>query len=213
MPKQHIKICGLTSNEAVEACASTGCGLTGFIAHPPSPRHLSSNDMQACRRYVAPNARAVLVTVNATDAVLDEYIEAVNPDMLQLHGNESPERCTFLKRRYHLPIIKAFGVSSAQDLEDSKAYHQDVDMLLLDTKNQDGSSGGTGRTFDWSLLQHYAPPLPFFLSGGLGIENIQQAQALNITPYMDVSSALESSKGIKDPRKIIKFMEQINAIG
>jgi phosphoribosylanthranilate isomerase len=209
---QSVKICGLTTPEAVIACGETGCGFAGFIAHPLSPRHLTPERYADLIRRLPPTTRSVLVTVDADDAILDNYIHAAAPTLLQLHGNESPDRCREIATRFHLPIIKAFGIATARDLHATTLYHDTVTMLLLDSKRADGSSGGVGAAFDWSALQDFFSPLPWFLSGGIGLSNIDFAMRDINPPFIDVSSHLEFTKGIKDPHKIRHFMNHISAL-
>ena len=212
MNPERIKICGITTREAVMACNAAGCGFAGFIAHPASPRYLSAQAMQPlCQILIAPT-RSVAVTVDASDAVLDSYVESVAPDLLQLHGSESPARCLELKMRYGLPIIKAAGITSTTDIAALESYYEVADMLLLDSKRQDGSSGGVGAPFNWEIAHGFAPPLPWFLSGGISIENVADAMREVNPPFLDVSSALESEKGIKDVGKIRGFMNHIHTL-
>lgn len=209
---ERIKICGLTTQAAIIACNDTACGFAGFITHPPSARYVSPELAQELRILLNPSISCVLVSVDATDAVLETYIQRVAPDMLQLHGNESPERCGQLSARYGLPIIKAFGIRSLQDLQAIKPYTDCVDMLLLDSCHANGSSGGVGIPFDWKLLSGFTATLPWFLSGGIGLENIADAINTVNPPYIDVSSALECLKGVKDIFKIRDFMNHIHTL-
>jgi phosphoribosylanthranilate isomerase len=211
MRPHQIKICGLTTPEAVTTCAATECGFAGFIAYPFSPRHLTPEGMAELTALLPAATRSVLVTVNANDDWLEYYINTATPSILQLHGEESPERCLALKNRFQLPLIKAFGIEKREDLDTIPAYALAVDMVLLDTKLPSGASGGTGKAFDWLLLENFAPSLPWFLSGGIGVHNLTQALSTN-APLLDVSSLLESSKGIKDIAKIRDFMKQIDGV-
>ena len=165
--------------------------------------------MRHVRSSLNASIRAVLVTVNAGDDTLDSYIKAASPDMLQLHGSETPSRCLELSARYHLPIIKAFGIATPDDLLIIRSYEDSADILLLDSKRSDGSSGGAGSIFDWPVLRDFITPLPWFLSGGIGIRNIDEAMQEVHPPFIDISSSLELEKGIKDPEKIRGFMNHI----
>jgi phosphoribosylanthranilate isomerase len=212
MKRAQIKICGLTTEEAVHAVVVEGCGYAGFIAHPPSPRHLLPEAMAALTTLLPASTRSVLVTANASDTMLAHYIDAASPALLQLHGEETPERCHAVRTHFGLPIIKAIGVTGAEDVACADVYTSVVDILLFDTKLPDGSSGGTGVPFDWGLLAEYRPNLPWFLSGGIGVHNVQAAVAQASPPLLDVSSALESTKGIKDIGKIRDFMQRVDTV-
>ena len=205
-----IKLCGLTTIEAVKASHHPHVHYNGFIAYSPSPRHLDSAQMEKCRRYVASHAKAVLVTVNATDDLLDQYVEAVKPDILQLHGNESIDRCNAIKQRYKLPLIKAIGIKTQNDLAELSFYKDTSDVLLLDTARADGTSGGTGQSFNWSWLDEAPLPPRTFLSGGINTSNLDKA--LNYSSFIDVSSSLETQKGIKDITKMSAFLKKLDAL-
>jgi phosphoribosylanthranilate isomerase len=212
MQRKCVKICGLTTVDAVRLCSDTGCGYAGFIAVPTSPRYVTYEQMAVLTSLLASTTQSVLVTVDATDALLETYISTTKPDMLQLHGSETPERCTQLAQRFGLPIIKAIGIATATDIATATAYQDVVDMLLLDTKLPGGASGGTGIAFDWSWLHGVTFPIPWFLSGGIGEHNVADAMRQLHPPLLDVSSALESSPGIKDTNKINSFMQQIDGL-
>jgi phosphoribosylanthranilate isomerase len=212
MKRAQIKICGLTSAEAVHAVALEGCGYAGFISYPPSPRYLSAEAMAALTTRLPPSTQSVLVTVNASDDMLSPLIRAASPALLQLHGNETPERCRDVRLRYGLPVIKAIGVTTAEDIAHAHAYISAADMLLFDTKLPDGASGGTGVPFDWTLLNHHHFTLPWFLSGGIGAHNVQAAITQAHPPLLDVSSMLESTKISKDVTKIRDFMRHVDTL-
>lgn len=210
--RNTIKICGLTTPDAVDACVEGGIGFTGFIACERSVRHLTPPRMAALMERVPASIRRVMVSVDMPDDTLASYIDACRPDMLQLHGAETPERCAQLSERYGLPIIKALGIASTEDAARLAAYAPSAAMLLADSKRADGSSGGTGQAFDWSALEGFAPPCPWFLSGGIGAENLTAAIDATNAPLLDVSSALESSPGIKDPSRIRAFLTLADAL-
>jgi phosphoribosylanthranilate isomerase len=153
--------------------------------------------------------RTVLVTVDATDETLHRYVTHCTPDLLQLHGQESPARCAELRQRLDTSVIKAAGIASTADLEALSTYAGHVDYLLLDSRRADGSSGGTGQPFNWALLADMSLPCPWFLSGGLGADNISEALTTTRAHYIDVSSRLEHRKGVKSPEQIKHFMSQI----
>ncbi len=213
MKRLQVKICGLTSADAVQCCAEEGIGFAGFIAVERSPRYITTTQAKALRAYIGETMQPVLVTVDADDALLDSYMEALQPRLLQLHGKESPEHCLALQQRYGLPIIKAIAVAGAQDIHKAVTmYHDAVDYLLFDTKRTDGGSGGSGKVFDWSALDKTDIPLPWFLSGGLHAGNVSEAVQRTSPPYLDVSSGLESAPGVKDLEKIRHFLRVVDGL-
>lgn len=213
------KICGLKTFDAIETALDHGATHLGFIFFEKSPRHITPQDAGACVRHAkayAKNKRlhapiCVAVTVNADDDYLTEITRDMQPDMLQLHGSETPERAQSLKARYGLPLIKAFAVRAADDLGQVEAFKQSIDLFLFDAKPPKGSDlpGGNGVSFDWSLLKHLDPSLQYMLSGGLNEGNIQEALAIANPPGIDMSSGVESAPGIKDPKKIAAFLAQL----
>lgn len=211
------KICGLKTFDAIETALDHGATHLGFIFYPKSPRHISPEDAGACvhqaKAYAAQKGLnaplCVAVTVNANDDYLEEIINKMAPDVLQLHGSETPERAVALQARYGLPLIKAFAVREAADLDQINAYKDIIDLFLFDAKPPKGSDlpGGNGVSFDWSLLKHLDPSLQYMLSGGLNDGNIADALAIANPPGIDMSSGVESAPGIKDPKKIAAFLE------
>lgn len=213
------KICGLKTFDAIETALDHGATHLGFIFFEKSPRHITPQDAGACVRHAKAYAKkkrlhapiCVAVTVNADDDYLTEITRDMQPDMLQLHGSETPERAQSLKARYGLPLIKAFAVRAADDLGQVEAFKQSIDLFLFDAKPPKGSDlpGGNGVSFDWSLLKHLDPSLQYMLSGGLNEGNIQEALAIANPPGIDMSSGVESAPGIKDPKKIAAFLAQL----
>lgn len=201
-----IKNCGLSAVDAVEASIAHGAHYLGFIHYEPSVRHVSAAFMAELSAHVPSHIQRVAVVVDADNNTLNHLISTASPDILQLHGDESIERVEDIKQRYKLPIIKAIGIATAQDVERALAYEAHVDHLLLDTKD-DAQKGGTGRSFDWTLLQGVAFTKPWLLSGGLNASNVVEALSKTAAPMVDVSSGIESSRGIKDLEKIKLFNE------
>ena len=159
-----IKICGLKTDEALAAALAGGASHVGFIFFPKSPRNISPEEAGRLRKAIQGKALAVAVTVDADDAFLDAIVEAMAPDMLQLHGHESPARVAEVKARYGLPVIKAFSISNAADLKAIKAYVGIADRFLFDAKPPKGAElpGGNGVAFDWRLLEGHDGRLPAF---------------------------------------------------
>ncbi len=206
----RIKICGLTSSDAVQAAVKQDVDYLGFIFHPTSPRNVSPQQAAELTKHIPDDIASVAVTVNADDETMGAIISAMRPTMLQLHGAESPERIQTLKQRYGLPVIKAISVATHEDMEQVATYADSADMLLFDTKSPDLSiAGGTGQVFDWTILGKQAIPLPWFLSGGLSFENIAQALRVTKARYLDISSSLESAPGVKSVAKINELMQHV----
>ncbi len=154
---------------------------------------------------------AVAVTVDADDEALDEIVKTVRPDMLQLHGGETPERVRFLKERYNLPVMKAFSIREAGDLEAIAPYRGIADRFLFDAKPPKGSElpGGNGISFDWNLLAALDADIDYMLSGGLNADNIAEALLKTGAPGIDISSGVECAPGEKDVRLIENFFQAV----
>ncbi|WP_127090376.1 phosphoribosylanthranilate isomerase [Aquabacter cavernae] len=203
-----IKICGVNTPAALEAALAAGADMVGFVSFPKSPRHLEPEAMGALARAVEGRARMVLLTVDASDAQLETLIAAAGPDILQLHGHESPERVAEIRARFARPVMKAISVRTAQDLDVVPAYAAVSDLLLFDAKPDPGAllPGGNGRPFDWDLLRSLDPGRPVMLSGGLDPDNVSQALVRIRVDGIDVSSGVESAPGVKSPEKIAAFV-------
>lgn len=194
-----VKLCGLRRPEDVEAALRAGADDLGFIFYPASKRNLPLEDARILRALIPSQRRAVAVVVNPDDDLLKEILSVFRPDMLQLHGEESPNRTQEIRQRFGLPVIKAIAVKDAADVDAAHAYADAADALLFDTKAPDGRSGGTGQAFDWTLLRGFESPLPWYLSGGLGPDNVADALRLTGARRVDASSRLEATPGMKDP--------------
>ncbi len=209
----HIKICGLTSLEAVEAVLARGGPEIGFVHFAKSPRHLSLDRMAALRAAVGSRAGVAVVTVDPDDDLLDALVATVRPDTIQLHGHETTDRVRDVAARTGLAVMKAVSIRTHDDLAAIPAYSAVADRLLLDAKAPEGADlpGGNGQTFDWSLLSGFSPDTPYMLSGGLTADNVGQALA-RLHPYgLDVSSGVESSPGVKDIGRIDAFFDAVAA--
>ncbi|UWF58891.1 phosphoribosylanthranilate isomerase [Brucella sp. 2716] len=206
-----IKICGLKTPEAVAAALDGGATHIGFIFFPKSPRHITPDAAARLRAAATGRAGAVAVTVDADDETLDEIVKTVRPDMLQLHGGETPERVRFLKARYNLPVMKAFSIREADDLEAIAPYRGIADRFLFDAKPPKGSElpGGNGISFDWNLLAALDADIDYMLSGGLNADNIAEALLKTGAPGIDISSGVECAPGEKDVRLIENFFQAV----
>lgn len=212
-----VKICGLKTFNAIEAALDHGATHLGFIFFDKSPRNISLEQAGECARHAEAYAaqigrdaaQTVAVTVNANMDRLADIIAEMQPDMLQLHGSETPERAKAIYREFGLPLIKAFAVRDAADLAQIDAYRDVVDLFLFDAKPPKGSDlpGGNGVSFDWSLLAALDPSVEYMLSGGLHAGNIAEALAVAAPPGIDMSSGVESAPGVKDPAMIAEFLK------
>lgn len=208
MTAVRVKICGLRTPQDVAAAADAGAAYVGFVFFPKSPRHISIEQATALALEAPVGLCKVALTVNADDTMLDALTEAVPLDMLQLHGHESPERVAQVKARYGLPVMKAIGVASAEDLPQIDLYSQVADQLLIDAKPPKDADlpGGNGLAFDWRLLagRKYWQR-PWMLAGGLTPDNVAEAVRMTGARQVDVSSGVEALPGQKDPDLIARF--------
>jgi phosphoribosylanthranilate isomerase len=203
-----VKICGLSTSEALEVALDAGADMVGFVFFPPSPRNLSFKIAAALESRVRGRAKKVALSVDADDTLLAYVVDALGPDMLQLHGTESPLRVAEIKAKFKLPVMKAIPVETKGDLAATARYAAVADHLLFDARapREATRPGGLGKTFDWHLLENLDPGLPFMLSGGLDAGNVGEALRITRAPGVDVSSGVERAPGEKDPDKIRAFI-------
>ena len=209
----RIKICGITRPEDGQAAAQLGADAIGLVFYPKSPRHVSLDQARAMA-FAAPVGLAkVALVVDASDAALDEIIEAVPLDMLQLHGHESPERVAEVRARYGLPVMKAMGVADEGDLAGLLEMSLAADQILIDAKPPRDAAlpGGNGLAFDWRLVGQRRWLKPWMLAGGLTSDNVAEAIRLTNARQVDVSSGVESAPGLKDPARIAAFVNATKA--
>ncbi len=208
-----IKICGLSTPEALDAALDAGADMVGFVFFPPSPRHLGFEAARVLGERVRGRARKVALSVDADDAWLAASIEALKPDMLQLHGKETPDRAVMVRTRFGLPVMKALPIADRADLAPIHLYAKVTDRLLFDARAPRAATrpGGLGMSFDWRLLENLSPGVPFMLSGGLDAENVAEALRITRAPSVDVSSGVERAPGEKDPDKIRAFIRAARA--
>jgi phosphoribosylanthranilate isomerase len=200
-PPPLVKICGLTRPDLAAAAVAAGADMIGLVHFGPSPRHLSI-ETAAEVAAAARGAFLVALTVDADDATLDDLVAAARPDALQLHGRETPVRVAELAARYALPVAKAYGVRSAEDLA---AVGSHAALPVLDAKPPEGADrpGGHGAPFDWGLLASLSGP--YMLSGGLTPDNVADAVRIARPYAVDVSSGVETD-GAKDPPRVAEFI-------
>jgi phosphoribosylanthranilate isomerase len=208
-----VKICGLSTSETLAAALDAGADMVGFVHYQRSPRHVSLAAAPALVAQVADRAPKTLLTVDADDELLSAAIEAFAPDILQLHGAETPARVAAIREKFGRPVMKAIGLATATDLDEISAYEAVADMLLFDAQPADAAAlpGGNGRAFDWTLLAGRSFARPWLLGGGLTAENVAAAIAATGAPGVDVSSGVESTRGVKDIGKIARFIAAARA--
>ena len=210
-----IKICGLMTPDALDVALDAGADYVGFVFFPPSPRHLGFEAARTLGARVRGRAQKVALSVDADDDWLAASIEALKPDMLQLHGAETPERVAAVRTRFGLPVMKAMPIETRSDLSPIRLYADVADRLIFDARapREATRPGGLGKSFDWQLLAGIDPGVPFMLSGGLDAGNVAEALRITQAPAVDVSSGVERAPGEKDPDKIRAFVRAARAAG
>lgn len=208
-----VKICGLSTRATLDAALTAGADMVGLVFFPPSPRHVGLDAARDLADAARGHAGIVALTVDADDNQLEAIMTAVGPDLLQLHGRETPERIAAIKRRFALPVMKAVPVATRDDLTTLPAYAAVADRILFDARAPKGATrpGGLGATFDWTLLQGLDLALPFMVSGGLSADNVADAVRITRAGGVDISSGVESSPGVKDPDLIRAFIRAARA--
>lgn len=207
----HVKICGITEPRSLQACMDAGARFIGFVFYDPSPRFIETNTAYTLSQMVPTAIRSVGLFVDPDDTYLDHVTSTVSLDMIQLHGCETPERIMNIRSRTNIPVIKAIDVINERDLECIADYEAVVDWLLFDTKIE-GQSGGSGQSFDWTLLENRTFQCPWMLSGGLNSQNIHKALSIVTPQAVDVSSGVEEIRGKKSAEKITEFINTVKSM-
>lgn len=213
----QAKICGISTLAAAKVAIADNADFLGFIHFPKSPRHLSLEamaDLMQAIRAGGVTQKLVSVVVDPDDKVLETLRDKVKPDLVQLHGKETPERVTAVRKTVNIPIIKALSISDAADLVTAESFDSIADYLLFDAKPPKDAHlpGGLGLSFDWTLLTGYTGKTPWFLAGGLTPDNIAEAVRISCAKHVDVSSGVESAPGVKDPGLISGFLRTVKAL-
>jgi phosphoribosylanthranilate isomerase len=208
-----VKICGLSTRETLDAALDAGADMVGFVFFPPSPRHLGLETARELGKRAGRNAVKVALTVDADDAALGNIVEALRPDLLQLHGRETTARLRDIKQTFGLPVMKAMAVETAADLAALPGYAAVADRILFDARPPKGATrpGGLGAAFDWHVLDNLDLKLPFMVSGGLNADNVAEAVRLTRARGVDVSSGVERAPGVKDVEMIRAFIRAARA--
>ena len=204
----EIKICGLKTPGALDAALDAGADMVGFVFFPPSPRHLGLDQARLLSHRVCGRSIKVALSVDADDATLDAIVDALAPDLLQLHGSESPTRVAQVKARYGLPVAKVIPVATAADLRQLRPHATVADRIMFDARPPKDATrpGGLGTPFDWRLLAGVQTPNGFILSGGLNAANVGEALRITEANGVDVSSGVERVPGEKSPDMIAAFI-------
>jgi len=208
-----VKICGLTDEAAVAAAVEAGADFIGAVFFPPSPRHIGPEQAAHLFDGVPDDVKRVGLFVDPTDDDIEGALRHVRLDLIQLHGQETPERAEAIGLEFGVPLMKAVGVASAADAKSAEAYADIADWILLDAKPPAEATrpGGNAAAFDWSLVEAYTTGLPWMLAGGLTPDTVQAAITATHPPAVDVSSGVESSPGHKDPDLIRRFIDAAKA--
>jgi phosphoribosylanthranilate isomerase len=204
-----VKICGLTSPDAIDAAAGAGAVYGGLVFHPRSPRFVVLGQARLLAERMRGRLKSVALITDMDDAAIAELVKTVAPEFLQLHGSESAQRTAEIRARFGLPVIKALPVAEASDLAVASDYEKVADMLMFDAKPPKGAMrpGGHGAAFDWKILSGRSFARPWFLAGGLDPDNVARAIALSGAELVDVSSGVESAPGVKDAARIHAFVD------
>ena len=206
-----VKICGVRTPAIIETAAEAGADFIGLVFFSKSPRYVTLEQARALAGAAQGKIGTVAVMVDPDDAFIDRVVEAVRPDLLQLHGSETPERVASVRAHTGLLVMKAVAVAEAGDAAEAKAYGGSADYILFDAKASPEATlpGGNGVAFDWKALRGLKPP--FALSGGLTPENVGEAIGLTGATLVDVSSGVESGPGEKDASLVRRFIQAAKA--
>jgi phosphoribosylanthranilate isomerase len=205
-----IKICGISTPETLAAAVGAGASHVGFVHFAKSPRHLSLADAGRLRALVPAHVKAVLLVVNASPGLLAEAVREVRPEVVQFHGQETPDTLALFRAETGIDAWRALAVRDAAALAEVAQFRGAADRVLLDAPAT-SLPGGNGAAFDWSLLAGWQAPLPWGLAGGLTPANVAEAIRLTGAPLVDTSSGVERGPGIKDVDKIAAFCKAARA--
>ncbi|UEM02346.1 phosphoribosylanthranilate isomerase [Skermanella rosea] len=206
----QVKICGVSHPGAVTAAVQGGARYIGLVFYERSPRHVAPPLAAELARMVPTGVRTVGLFVDPTNEYLEHVVSQVPLDLIQLHGDETPERVAEIRAAFSMPVMKAIKVSSAADLDAVDAYAAVADRLLFDAKppaKVAALPGGNGIAFDWTILTGRTWSKPWMLSGGLTAGNVAEAIAVSGAASIDVSSGVEDRPGHKDPDLIRDFLK------
>ncbi|TMJ77485.1 MAG: phosphoribosylanthranilate isomerase [Alphaproteobacteria bacterium] len=209
-----VKICGLKTEAALEAALAGGADFVGLVFFPPSPRNVTLAVAKALADRARGRARIVALMVDPDDALIAQVVASAAPDLIQLHGYETPTRVAEVRARWGIPVVKAVPVETAEDAHAARQFSPAADLILFDALAPADSArpGGNGAPFDWRTLLGVTEGMPFVLSGGLTPDNVAEAIRLTGATTVDVSSGVESSPGEKDPELIRRFLRAAKGV-
>lgn len=208
-----VKICGLSSPETMEAALEAGADYVGLVFFPPSPRNVGLAVARELSLMASGTADVVALVVDPTDELVGKIAAELGPDLIQLHGHETPERVVAVAEMAATRTMKAVSVVDADDAEKALDFKGAADLILFDAKPPKGAvlPGGNGLAFDWTAIRDVADRVDYMLSGGLTPETVGEAIQVTGAPAVDVSSGVESAPGVKDPARIKAFVREAKA--
>ena len=202
----EIKVCGINDEISMNTALKCKVDYVGLVFYPNSPRYISINLSRKLLKLRNKTTKIVALTVDPNDDFLKEIKKIINPDYIQLHGNENSRRCLEIKHKINIPLIKGINVRNEIDLVRRNREFEDIcDILLFDAPSE-ALPGGNGKKFNWNILKDFKSKKKWMLAGGLNIENIENAIDITKAPAIDISSGLEIRKGQKDPKLIEDFV-------
>lgn len=213
MSDTKVKICGIASDAALDAAIEAGADYVGLVFFEKSPRNVSLDTARRLADRARGKARIVALIVDADDQRISDIVSAVRPDMLQLHGKETPARVAEIGALSQLPLIKAISVAAPDDVVRATDYADAAHLILFDAKPPPAAAlpGGNGMAFDWSLMAPVKGQMSYMLSGGLTPDNVADAISETGAALVDVSSGVETAPGKKDPELIRRFLAAVKA--
>jgi len=209
----EVKICGLKTEAALEAALAAGADYVGLVFCAGSPRNLDLETARRLAQRARGRARIVALLVDPDDKQLEDVVTAAAPDIIQLHGGETPQRVAEVAKRFGRPVLKAIKVAVADDVLSARSYAGKADRILFDARppREATRPGGLGAAFDWHVLEKLDLQLPFMVSGGLTAENVAEAVRVTRAGGVDISSGVERAPGVKDPDMIRAFIRAARA--
>ena len=200
-----VKLCGFTESKSLLVAVENNVDFIGFVFCEKSPRNITCEKSAELAKLIPSSIQKVAVVVNSSLDLLRNIASTLQPQYFQLHGAENKERVLEIKKAFpHIKIIKAFSISSKSDLEQSLYFTDLADIFLFDN-----AAGGSGKSFDFAILQNFSCAKDWFLSGGLNIHNIEEALKITGAQMIDLSSGIEKERGVKSPELIREFMHKI----
>lgn len=202
----EVKICGLQEPVGLQAVIEAKASFVGFVFHKTSRHLITALEAHQLSKLVPPSIKKTGLFVDASDDEIRAILDTTDLDLLQLHGNETPQRVADIKAKTGKPVMMALRISTQEHLKSLSAYEEVADRLLFDSRVGETPTGGTGKSFDWTLLKGRSFSKPWMLAGGLKTENLAEAIRITGARSVDVSSGVEDAQGHKSPGKIREFI-------